>query len=60
MTTGRELAARYHVDGDVPLLSSAWIDRFGDTEWTPTQDDRTAAAKLHAQIASRITTQPLS
>ena len=60
MTTGRELAARYHVDGDVPLLSSAWIERFGDTEWTPTSDDRTAAAKLHAQIASRITTQPLS
>jgi hypothetical protein len=60
MKTGREFATRYYIDGHVPLLSAAWMMRFGGKDWGPTADDQMAAAKLHALIVSRITTQRLS
>src|SRR5579883_604435 len=39
---------------DVPFL-----DRWGQQKWEPTDEDKKAAARLHIQIVSRITTQRL-
>jgi len=56
--TWNEFLQRYQADGRA-LLSNAFMQRWGGEPWEPSQDDRTAAAKLHTQIASRITTQRL-
>jgi hypothetical protein len=45
--------------GSPPLLDSAFIARYDGRTWTPASDDRHAAAKLHTQLASRISTQRL-
>ncbi|MEY2558639.1 MAG: hypothetical protein QOE34_2064 [Verrucomicrobiota bacterium] len=45
--------------GDPPLLSGAFSNRWGGASWEPNEGDRNAAAKLHTQLASRITTQRL-
>ena len=41
------------------MFDSVFFDRWGSEPWNPTEDDRAAAGKLHVQIISRITTQPL-
>ena len=41
------------------LFDAAFVKRWGDQDWSPVEDDKVAAAKLHVQIVSRITTQPL-
>jgi len=48
-----------HNGGDYPLFEKAFVDGWGEREWLPNDDDRDAAAKLHTQIISRITTQRL-
>ena len=44
---------------DVALFDAAFLDRWGDRSWNPEEADKRAAAELHTQISSRITTQPL-
>jgi len=44
---------------DAQLLSDTFMLRWGGETWNPSGDDRAAAAKLHTQITSRITTQRL-
>src|SRR5712692_216477 len=41
------------------LLDEAFTKRWGKQEWEPNDEDRKAAARLHTQIVSRITTQRL-
>jgi hypothetical protein len=41
------------------LFDAAFLDRWGDRRWNPEEADKRAAAELHTQISSRITTQPL-
>src|SRR6516162_3340057 len=41
------------------LLDAAFGQRWGGEDWNPQQTDKTAAAKLHNQLVSRITTQRL-
>jgi hypothetical protein len=62
MTTWRVHLARYNnVDG-VVLFNEEFLRRWGDQVWDDTtskDDDVGAAAKLHIQLVSRITTQRL-
>jgi hypothetical protein len=46
-------------DGDVRLFDEAFLRRWGDRVWMPGADDKTAAALLHVELASRIATQKL-
>lgn len=46
-------------EGGVALLSDGFMRRWAREPWQPNDDDRKAAAKLHIQITSRITTQRL-
>lgn len=46
-------------DGGVALFSDGFVRRWAKEPWQPNDDDRKAAAKLHIQITSRITTQRL-
>src|SRR5438876_1871009 len=46
-------------DASAELFSVSFIERWGKEEWKPSPDDKTAAAMLHTQINSRITTQRL-
>ena len=41
------------------LLDAVFAKRWGEQEWLPNGEDRKAAARLHTQIVSRITTQRL-
>src|ERR1700722_17636703 len=41
------------------LFSDSFLRRWGSKSWRPSDDDRKAAALLHTQIVSRITTQTL-
>ena len=45
--------------GDTPLLSEAFVTRWGGERWEPQDGDRKAAGKLHMEVASRISTQRL-
>src|SRR5215472_17249119 len=42
------------------LFSKTFLERWGKEKWAPSPNDRTAAAMLHTQIISRITTQQLA
>jgi hypothetical protein len=53
-----QVLARYP-DESSTLLSPSFLKRWGKEEWHPSQDDKKAAAMLHTQINSRITTQRL-
>jgi patatin-like phospholipase len=46
-------------EGGVALFSDGFMRRWAREPWQPNDDDRKAAAKLHIQITSRITTQRL-
>jgi hypothetical protein len=54
----REFLTPYQTAGR-ELFSDSFLLRWGSKRWKPTDDDRKAAALLHIQIVSRITTQPL-
>ena len=41
------------------LFDKAFLDSRGDVPWQPGEEDKTAAAKMHIQLVSRIATQPL-
>ncbi len=43
----------------VPLFDAAFLQRWGNRKWEPNDADRAAAASLHIEVASRITTQHL-
>ena len=49
----------YYSEGDHRLFDDAFVERRGPLPWLPNEDDKNAAARLHTQIISRITTQPL-
>src|SRR5262249_48820880 len=44
---------------DGALFDDAFLNRWGEEKWSPNAEDQTSAAKLHIQMISRITTQPL-
>src|ERR1700688_3341165 len=46
-------------EGVAALFSDEFMRRWEREPWQPNDDDRKAAAKLHIQITSRITTQRL-
>src|SRR5438128_1016254 len=48
-----------YVRGEPMLFDNAFLQLWGGQEWNPTGDDKKAAARLHTQIISRITTQRL-
>jgi hypothetical protein len=56
--TWRTVLQAYRV-GEPPLFDEAFLAQRGGAEWQPAEDDRAAAAKLHTQLVSRITTQRL-
>ncbi len=41
------------------MLDGEWVAERAAEEWNPDEDDRTAAAKLHVQLISRVATRPL-
>src|SRR5690242_3103807 len=45
--------------GGAPLFSEAFAARWGGEPWEPKDSDRRAAAKLHTEMVSRISTQRL-
>ena len=45
--------------GNDALFDAAFVDRWAEKEWSPTDDDKRASAKLHVQMISRIATQRL-
>ena len=53
----RDFLAPYSQGG--ALFDSAFLERWGKEHWKPNAEDQKAAARLHTQIISRITTQPL-
>lgn len=54
----RKFLARYSQGHDA-LFDNPFLERWGKDKWNPNADDKNAAAKLHVQMVSRITTQPL-
>lgn len=46
-----------HSGGDDALFDAAFNQRWTGEDWSPSGEDRKAAAKLHVQMISRITTQ---
>lgn len=46
-------------DANVTLFDEAFLTQWSRQGWPPTDDDKLAAAKLHIQLVSRITTQRL-
>ena len=54
----REFLTAYS-QGEDTLFDAAFVERWGNGDWNPNTEDKKAAARLHAQIISRITTQPL-
>src|SRR6266508_2845980 len=45
--------------GAAALFDGAFLERWGNEDWNPNPEDEKAAAKLHVQMISRITTQRL-
>src|SRR5262245_43219140 len=43
-----------------PLFNDAFVRTWGGESWEPNESDRKAAAELHVQLVSRITTQRLA
>jgi len=58
MTTWQDFLEPYQPAGG-KLLSVEFMRRWGSERWEPNDEDRQAAAQLHTQITSRITTQRL-
>jgi hypothetical protein len=56
--TWSDFLKAYQAEGR-ELFSTAFVRRWRDERWEPNDDDRKAAAKLHTEIISRITTQRL-
>jgi Patatin-like phospholipase len=54
-----EQALAPYVEDSPKLFSASFLERWGKQDWQPSSDDKTAAAMLHTQINSRITTQRL-
>ena len=54
----RKFLAQYS-QGDNALFDYAFVERWGNKDWSPNDGDKKAAAKLHVQMISRVTTQPL-
>ena len=54
----RKFLARYSQGHDA-LFDNAFLERWGKEKWNPNAEDEKAAAKLHVQMVSRITTQQL-
>jgi Patatin-like phospholipase len=54
----RKFLARYSQGHDA-LFDNAFLERWGKEKWNPNAEDENAAAKLHVQMVSRITTQQL-
>ena len=46
-------------DANVTLFDEAFLTQWGGQGWAPADDDKLAAAKLHIQLVSRVTTQRL-
>ena len=57
MTWNRVLAS--YGTGPLPLFDTAFRARWGASAWKPNDADKAAAAQLHIQLISRITTQRL-
>lgn len=57
MTWHQHLQPYLHPNSE--LLDAAFDQRWGAEKWTPDSSDKKAAAKLHNQLVSRITTQRL-
>ena len=51
---------RAHLAPYGELFDDAFFQRWGDQPWSPSDDDEEAAAELHIQVVSRITTQRLA
>jgi hypothetical protein len=58
MTTWKDFLEPYQPAGG-KLFSVEFMRRWGSERWEPNEEDRNAAAQLHTQITSRITTQRL-
>ncbi|MEY2562424.1 MAG: hypothetical protein QOH88_617 [Verrucomicrobiota bacterium] len=58
MITWADFLRPYQTAGP-QLFSATFLQRWGGEEWEPNDEDRKAGAKLHTQLASRITTQRL-
>jgi len=56
--TWRDALSPYQT-ADATLFDDAFLRRWASARWQPTDDDKAAAAKLHIQLVSRITTQRL-
>ena len=54
----RKFLAQYSQGEDAPF-DAAFLERWGKEKWRPNAEDKKAAAKLHVQMISRITTQRL-
>lgn len=54
----RQLLVLYSHAG-LPLFGDDFLERWGEQTWLPAENDKRAAAALHTQIASRVTTQAL-
>jgi hypothetical protein len=54
----RQFLGQYSL-GDNALFDCAFLERWGREKWNPNTEDKTAAAMLHVQMISRITTQRL-
>lgn len=59
MSTKWRDSLKEYLEGKPPLFDAPFMERWGELKWDPQPADRTAAAKLHTQIISRITTQRL-
>jgi hypothetical protein len=56
--TWKEFLEKHHGAPERPF-DSVLLARWGDEAWSPGQEDRKAAGKLHTQLESRIATQRL-
>src|SRR5687768_7417814 len=57
--TGQDLTWAHVLEPYAPLFSRAFAERWGTERWKPDDTDRKAAAKLHIELNSRISTQRL-
>lgn len=58
MTTWKQRLEGYRAS-DTGLFSDEFLNRRAETPWSPTSADKEAAAALHTQLSTRVTTQPL-
>ncbi|MFM0111710.1 patatin-like phospholipase family protein [Paraburkholderia nemoris] len=58
VTTWKQHLEGYRTVG-AALFKDGFLQRFGKNEWVPNDADSRAAAELHTQLATRVTTQPL-